>query len=160
MNDTKPPVQLQKLSPVHKQVLQMVAQGIDRQTIAAACNIVPEYVSWLVKQDVCKEYLQEMRDIVDTQLEMMTTDSVSAIREVLQTGCPADRVRAAKLQMEAVGRIGSRAPTGASASSSAEVRLEQLAARLTGLLTQARASTMPPIDGTFTVVPQTQGDTQ
>lgn len=124
---------LQKLSPMHKQALSLVAQGVDRSTVAEACGFVPEYITWLLRQDVCQEYLAEMRQLVDFQLETMTQDSVDTIRDVMRTGSSDERLKAAKLQMEAVGRVGNRRPE-TSAPTGAEERLSKLAERLVGLL--------------------------
>lgn len=127
-----PQVQLKKLSPMHRQVLSMVAQGIPRDIIAKQCDIVPEYIPWLLKQPVCKEYYDEIMTVVDARLMGLSEQSVTAISEVLTNGTGDERLKAARLQLESIGRIGSRSQ-GAKAPSSDE-HLEGLANRLVSLL--------------------------
>lgn len=132
-------VVLQKLSPKHKEALSLVAQGLSRTDVAAIAGYTPEYISWLVRQDVCREYLAEMMAIVDFRLEAMTGESVDAIQEVLRDGAPEDRLKAAKLQLEAIGRVGA----GKNAQPNAPLHpdhLNQLADRLVSLLKSSRVS--------------------
>lgn len=127
------PVKLQKLSPKHKQVLALAAQGVDRTTIAEACDFTPEYITWLVRQEVCRQYLAEMDAVVDFQLRAMTSQSVNAIQDVLRDGSSEDRLKAARLQLESVGRIGKNSGGRKPAEDPADIRLTQLAERLLGL---------------------------
>ena len=134
-NTPPPGPTLQKLSATHKQALSLVAQGVDRATVGEACGFVPEYISWLVRQPVCQEYLAGMRAIVDYQLEAMTSESVSVIRDVMQTGANDDRLKAAKLQLEAVGRVGGGNKVMVHTTpNTGEDHLERLANRLVSLL--------------------------
>lgn len=125
-------VKLQKLGPRHKEVLALVAQGLGRTEIGAIVGFEPEYISWIVRQEVCQEYLNEMTAVVEYRLQAMTGESVDTIADVMRTGAADDRLKAAKLQLEAVGRIGSDAHQGRSIAP--PDRLQQLADRLVGLL--------------------------
>lgn len=131
------PVQLQKLSQRHKQVLSLVAQGVERQTVAEATGYTPEYVTWLVRQDVCRDYLREMMELVDIRFVMMTQESANAISDALAEGTYEDRLKAAKLQLEVVGKVGKGASLVHTDQPQGD-RLEQLANRLVGLLRQKR----------------------
>lgn len=130
-------VKLQKLNPNHREVLSLVAQGLNRQEIASITGFVPEYVSWLVRQDVCQEYLKDMIAVVDFRLHAMTAESVETIAEVMKLGTSYERLKAAKLQMEAVGRVGS-GKGQASINAAEPDHLEALAERLVGLLRSSR----------------------
>ncbi len=99
--------QLKELKPKHKQICSMLAQGIRRDTIAAACGCTPTYVTMLAKQPIIKTYIQEMCQAAGLQLDAMFVQSVEAIGEVLTNGNPKERIQAARLQLEATRRIGS-----------------------------------------------------
>src|SRR5690242_19152506 len=60
--------QLKKLKPKHKNVLALVAQGVERQVIAAACNITPEYVTMLCRMPICKQYIAGLNEACDLLL--------------------------------------------------------------------------------------------
>lgn len=130
-------VKLLKLSPKHREALALVAQGVARSDIALAVGYEPEYISWLVKQDVCQQYLQEMIAVVDFRLQAMTTESVDTIADVMKFGSSDERLKAAKLQLEAVGRVGS-GKQNQMATTVAPDHLQQLADRLVGLLKSSR----------------------
>lgn len=147
MSEDRPQIQLQKLAPWHKDVLSLAAQGVDRRTIGAQCDCTPEYVTWLLKQSVCQEYLQEMAQIVDFRLAVMTERSVDVISDVMQEGTNEDRLKAAKLQLETVGRIGRNISTPQTANQ--PDRLEQLAQRLVVLLQTNRERV---INGTAQII--------
>lgn len=99
--------ELKKLTPKHKQVCSMLAQGIPRTTISTVCNITPEYVTMLAKQPLVKAYIGEMCQAAGLQLDAMFVQSVEAIGDALANGSHADKMKAARLQMEATKRIGS-----------------------------------------------------
>lgn len=142
-------VVLQKLSQKHKQVLSLVAQGLDRQTIAQVVDFVPEYVTWLVRQPVCQEYLREMIGYNDSRLLALTERSVDAISDVLANGSHEDQLKAAKLQLTAIGKVGrAQAPVSAKFD---EDRLERLAERLVALQSNVRERTLNEKDGAAVV---------
>lgn len=131
MEDLVTSHQLQSLTPRHKQAMALLAQGVDRSTIGQVCDFAPEYVSWLARQEICREYLREMQVFSEAQLSALFSQSVDVIREVLQTGSEDGRLKAAKLQMEATGRLGARV---APPESQPDDRLERLGERLLKLL--------------------------
>lgn len=136
---------LQKLSQKHKQVLALVAQGIDRTTIGQAVDYVPEYITWLVRQPVCQEYLREMVGYNDSRLLALTERSVDVISEVMANGSHEDQLKAAKLQLTAIGKVGrAQAPVSAKFD---EDRLERLAERLVALQSNVKERTLNESDG-------------
>ena len=54
--ELSPQVQLKKLGTKHREVLSLVAQGLSRTDVASIVGFTPEYISWLVRQDVCRLY--------------------------------------------------------------------------------------------------------
>jgi hypothetical protein len=130
------PIELKKLSPVHKQVAALVAQGVDRRTIAAACDYVPEYITWLQGQPLFIEYIKTMNRAVATQLEALFGKAVGVIDYAMTEGNVDERLKGAKLQLEATGRIGRFATI--LPESGGQDRLEQLAGRLVELLKTQR----------------------
>ena len=135
-----PKVQLQKLSQQHKDVMSLIAKGVGRQEVASIVGFTPEYVTWLCRQAVCQEYLQGIIAVVDFRLQAMTQDSVEAIHDVLKNGAPDARMKAAKLQLEAVGKIGA-GKNAAQLHPTAPDHLQQLADRLVNLLKSSQPST-------------------
>lgn len=130
------PVTLQKLSQKHKDVLALLAQGVGRTEIASVCGFTPEYVTWLAKQPVCKPFLEELKGFVDFRLVALTERSVDVIAETMNIGSQEDKLKAAKLQLEATGRLGR--DRGQPVGESTAGRLESLAERLVGLLENKR----------------------
>ena len=124
--------QLKELSPKHKQVMALLAQGLDRGDIAKICDLAPEYVTWLAGDPLCKAYLREMMGYVETRMEALFDKSVDVIAESMLTGGEDAKLKAARMQLEATGRIGrtDRAPREPGAPD----RLEQLAERLVALM--------------------------
>ena len=89
------------------------------------------------------QYVKEMSVAVGLRLEAMFSQSVEVIADTMQNGTEDGRLKAAKLQLEATGRVGrfQVEPHGGSCGGD---RLEQLAERLVGFLHKRRAET---IDG-------------
>ena len=100
--------EMKKLLPWHKQLCSMLAQGIDRQTIAQVFQKTPEYISMLAGQDLIRVEVNEMRRFAEFQLEAQFVKSVSVIGEVLENGSAKEKIQAARLQLEATRRIGPR----------------------------------------------------
>lgn len=130
-------VQLHELSPKHKTVAALLAQGVGREECAVAAGFTKEYVTWLGGDPLFIQYVREMSKLAETRLEAMFTSSVDVIAEQLQSGAGEDKLKAARLQMEATGRIG-KDKRDHSTDSEPE-HLEVLAQRLTKLLSQHRA---------------------
>lgn len=133
-----PSVELKKLSPRHQQVAALLAQGVRRETIAAACEYTPEYITWLTRQPLFREYIKGMSEAVAVRLEALFAKSVDVIEDAMETGNIDEKLKGAKLQLEATGRVGrfqTQVPEGGG-----QDRLEQLSTRLLDLLkTQRKA---------------------
>lgn len=138
------PIELKKLSQRHKNAAALLAQGVDRQCIAAAVEYTPEYITWLQRQPLFITYVKEMSVAAGTRLEAMFSQSVEVIAKGMQYGTTEEQLRAAKLQMEATGRIGRyQVPTK---GDEAGDRLEHLADRLVDLLHRKRTKTYEVTD--------------
>lgn len=125
---------LTELKPKHKQVCSMLAQGIPRQTIAQVIGCTPEYISMLAHQPLVRDYIREMCQAADLQLDAMFVQSVDTIQEVMANGTHRDKLQAVRLQMEATKRIGSAiAPVAEVVDTNS--RLAKLAERLLALKT-------------------------
>jgi len=133
-----PAIELKKLSPKHQQVAALLAQGVDRRTIASACDFTPEYVTWLTRQPLFREYIKGMSEAVAVRLEALFSKSVDVIDYAMENGSVDERLKGAKLQLEATGRVGrfqTQVPEGGGSD-----RLEQLSERLLNLLKKQRGA--------------------
>ena len=127
---------LQSLKGNHKNICALIAQGVQRKSVASICGVTPEYVSMLLRQPLCMEYIAKLNEAVDVQLEAMHGAAVEAIGDTLREGSFEDKIKAARLQMEATGRVGPRVQAQTQPQTSD--RLEQLADRLLNLLGKQR----------------------
>lgn len=150
-------IQLQKLNPTHRQVAAMLAQpGISRSVIAEAVGFTPEYISWLTKDPLFRDYQRGISDFVDAKLEAQYEKVADTIIETLEFGNGDEKLRAARLHLELTKRLGSG--TGpASASESSVERLTTLAERLLALQSNVRRG--ETYNGEVQVVP-IQSETQ
>lgn len=128
---------LQSLSVRHREAISLICQGVKRTEVGQICGFEPEYVSWIMRQEVAKEYLKEMNEVVDFRLQALTEESVDTIAEVMKTGAGDERLKAAKLQLESIGRIGA-GKNAMPLAQSAPDHLEQLAQRLVSLVKKAK----------------------
>ncbi len=133
-NMVQPGWTLKTLKPKHKQVCQLLVQGIKRETIAAIVGVTPEYVTMLAKQPLVLGYMKDQCSAAEMQLDAMFSSSVTAIGEVLVAGNATEKLKAARLQMEATKRIGSGSGQIAPERESTSDRLLRLQERLLGLL--------------------------
>lgn len=130
MTDRK--VTLKELSPNHKVAMSLLAQGMDRASIASIIDCTPEYVTWLAADPLCKEYIKHLNQAVDTQLEALYGKSVDIIADTMNNGAADEKLKAARLQMEATHRLGRTAGQGG--DEPPPDRLNQLADRLLALM--------------------------
>lgn len=129
-------IRLQKLTPKHRQVLSLMAQGMDRISVGIATDFTPQYVSWLMKQEVCQEYLREIVAVAEAQLQAQFCQAVDVIGDTMRQGTEEGKLKAAKLQLEATGRVGKlQQPTAPPVEGD---RLNTLAERLVNLLKQEK----------------------
>lgn len=145
--------QLQKLSPKHQQALALVAQGMKKVDVARLVGYTPEYITMLLRQPLAKEYLSKMCETVGVQLEAMFVQTVEVIGDALKNGTTGDKLKAARLQLEATKRLGKG--DGASTSTvDPNERLIALSGRLVDLLAEKKAAQAATIiDGEFTQIP-------
>lgn len=99
---------LKELKPWHELVCSLLAQGMSMKDIAAIADCTPNYVSMLSRQDVIRKHVMDIAAFAGLQLEAQFAKSVDAIGEALITGNNKEKLMAARLQMEATGRVGSR----------------------------------------------------
>lgn len=140
--------EMKKLTPMHKQLCSLLAQGIDRQTIAQALDITPEYVSMLAKQPLVQKYIQEMCQFASLQLEAQFVEGVKVIGDVMANGAPKERLQAVRLNAELTHRIGSGSGIPTELIDTNE-RLANLASRLLSLQEKTVAKLPDPVDGEF-----------
>lgn len=128
---------LKELSPMHKQAMSLLAQGVPRGTIGEICNFSPDYVTWLANDPLCKQYIREMNSLVDMQIESMYGKVAEVISDAMSAGTMDERLKGARLQLEVTGRLGKvERPNDQTQTVD---RLANLAERLTGLLAEKRA---------------------
>ena len=142
---SKPGWELKELKPWHKQMCSMIAQGIERGTIAKVLNCDPTYVSNLARQKLVQDYIKDWCAFAGIQLEAQFVKAVEVIGDTMENGNPKEKLQAARLQMEATRRIGSGSGQVAD-SPDMNDRLITLSERLVSLLEGTRrAQTKPPI---------------
>ena len=128
---------LQALTDKHKQVASLLTQGLGRSEISQIVEFVPEYVTWLCRDPLFKEYMRGLSEFHEARLEAMFGDVVDAVQAGLRDGSSEEKLRAARLQLEVTGRIGKNDRPNAIADSSIE-RLTTLAERLLALQSNVR----------------------
>lgn len=98
--------ELKELQPWHSELCQALVEGQGRQELAVRFDTSPYYITWLCRQKLIKEKIAEFTDYADQRLLALTDKSVDVIADVLQSGSNKDRLNAARLQLEAVNRVG------------------------------------------------------
>ncbi len=124
--------QLKQLKPMHRDVCAFLAQGMKHVQVAQLCGITPQYITMLCGQDLIKQEIQRIALVAGTRLEAMFEKSVDVIADAMQSGSHSDKLKAARLQLEATKRIG-RPDANAGQVAPDEDRLAKLAERLIGL---------------------------
>ena len=147
---------MKELKPWHKDMCSLLAQGIERQKIAQILDCTPEYVSMLARQPLIIEYVREMSSFAQTQLEAQFSKAVTAIGNTLENGNHKEKMQAARLQMEATKRIGSRAEDERKLIDT-NARLTKLAERLLSLQDNVRNR---PLEATAQVIPNEEDSSQ
>lgn len=134
--EDSPSWQLRKLSEKHKLAAALLAQGLGRASVASACDFTPEYITMLQRQPLFIQYVQDMTAAAAVRLEALFDQSVEIIADTLSNGGAEEKLKAARLQLEATGRIGKNAERGKSDGD--DDSLEHLAERLVSLLDHNR----------------------
>lgn len=153
VGEAEPKWELKKLSDKHKEALALVAQGLKLVQVAALVDYTPTYVGMLLRQPLAKEYLREMSEITGARLDAMFEQSVEVIANTMKNGSNSEKLKAARLQLEATKRIG-RGDTLTIQTQNPDERFARLADRLVGLLRSARRGDTYNEDGTPTADPE------
>lgn len=95
-----------RLTPKHRQILSLYAQGMKRYEVAAFCRVTPAMVTLLAKSEKGKAYLSEIEEHMDGRLRALYSRSVDAIEDQLVNGKGENKLKAAALQMKATGKLG------------------------------------------------------
>src|SRR5262245_7918384 len=104
MDQTVPASQLKTLSQRHKEALSLLAQGVKRQQVAEITEYTPEYLTWLLRQPLCRAYFQEISEVADARLLAMSDKAVDVLQETLESGSDESKLKAVRLQLGATGR--------------------------------------------------------
>jgi len=140
--------ELKELKPWHRQFCSLLAQGIDRETIARVLEITPTYASMLSKQPLVVAYIREMCQFANLQLEAQFAKSVEVIGEIMVSGANKDKLQAARLNAELTHRIGSGSGLPGDVVDTND-RLVRLAERLLALQEKVVTPTQPAINGEY-----------
>lgn len=95
-----------KLSQKHKTALTLYAQGMRLAEIHAVTGVSQVSLDLLVLSDLGRQYLAHMESLLDSRLRNLYGASVDAIEDQLKNGSGADKLKAAQLQMRAIGKLG------------------------------------------------------
>jgi DNA-binding CsgD family transcriptional regulator len=125
--------EMKSLKPRHKAIASFIAQGLSQVEIAKVMDITPQYVSMLSRQALMKQEIQRICEVAGTRMEALYQESVEVVADTLKNGNTTNKLKAAKLQMEATNRIGNRGKTAQTEFDSSE-RLLKLSERLVDLL--------------------------
>lgn len=96
---------LKRLSQKHKNIIALHAQAASRYDIAQLVKCTPEYVSMVVAQPLAKEYLREVETYMDSRLHAMYGKTVDTISKGLDGLASDTQLKAARLQLEATGKL-------------------------------------------------------
>lgn len=98
--------QPRRLTAKHRQMLSLFAQGVSRREIGALCKCAPEYVTMLAATDLGRAYLKEIEEHLDARMRGLYSKTIDAIEDQLDKGTGANKVAAAKLQLQVTGKLG------------------------------------------------------
>lgn len=94
------------LTPKHKQILSLVAQGMKYAEIGSLCKCTTQLIVMLVASEGGKGYLAQIEQQMDMRLRSLYNKSIDAIEDQLTAGNGENKLKAAKLQMQATGKLG------------------------------------------------------
>jgi hypothetical protein len=149
-------VKLKELSSKHKDVASSLAQGLGRQQIAEVIGYTPEYITWLARDPLFKQYLREMSEYNDARLEALFEQVPEVINDAMRNGTVEERLKGARLQLEVTGRIGKLDRPSGALDTSLE-RLNTLASRLLALQTKVRTGDFIDVQGQTIDLEQAHG---
>jgi hypothetical protein len=96
-------------------------------------GVTKEYITMLLRMPIIKQEIAARGEVLNARFELMTEMTADAMVDTLKNGSHADKMKAARLQLEVTKRIGRPDPYAVN-QNPAEDRLAQLANRLEGLL--------------------------
>ena len=99
--------ELKKLSQKHKNIIALHVQNVSRTDIGDMCNCTPEYVSMIIAQPLAKAYLRDVEKYMDSRMEALYGRTVDIIHAGLNGDATDTQLKAARLQMEATGKLKS-----------------------------------------------------
>lgn len=105
ISTAKPKWELQKLSQKHKTIVALHSQGVNREEIGQVAGCTPQYVSMIVAQPLAQKYLAEVEAYQDSRMKALYGQSVEAIAKGLDSGDEEVALKAARLQLEATGKM-------------------------------------------------------
>lgn len=100
-------IELRKLSQKHKTIVSLHLQCVRREDIARIVGCTPEYVSFVVRQPLAQEYARTIEQYMDARLRSLYSKSVDAIQSALESESHDAALKAARLQLEAIGKLKS-----------------------------------------------------
>lgn len=98
--------QPKKLSQKHKTAITLYAQGMKLEQIHAITGVSQVSLDLLILSDLGRAYLQHLETLLDSRLRSLYGASVDAIQDQLENGTGSDKLKAAALQMKAIGKLG------------------------------------------------------
>ena len=110
--DTKNPFVLKKLSQKHKDMVMLSLQGLSREKVAEYCGCTPEYVTMINKQPLARAYIADLEGHLDLKLRGMYEKSIDAIKDGLNSPRVSDKLAAASLHLETIGKRTPRVDEG------------------------------------------------
>lgn len=129
----KPEWVLQKLKPKHFQICALLAQGFKNVEVSAMCGVTPQYITMLLQQPLIKQEIAKRGEVIGQRFELLTEKTFDVMVDAMKNGAHADKLKAARLQLEVTRRIGRPDPFAANPNVSDD-RLEKLANKLENLL--------------------------
>lgn len=97
--------ELKKLSQKHKNIIALHLQGVSRADIGEFCGCTPEYVSMIIAQPIAKEYLRDVEKYLDARMQSLYGKTVDTIQAGLDGNATDTQLKAARLQLEATGKL-------------------------------------------------------
>ncbi len=97
--------ELKRLSDKHKTIVSLHIQGVKRIDIAVIADCTPEYVSMIVAQPLAQAYMKELEAYTDDALKRTYGKAVEVIGECLDSDDEEIKLKAARLSLEATGKM-------------------------------------------------------
>lgn len=109
-----PTIRLQKkkwepkhLSQKHKSIIALHSQNVSREEIGQVCDCTPQYVSMVVATEKGQQYLRELEQYMDQRLRLTFGKAVDVIHKTLDSEDEEIALKAARLALDANGKLKS-----------------------------------------------------